>query len=112
MYVKTEIAHNYTVSLSSFDDQLFGPHVCDVSQCSLSTRYPCCSGMEPEFEPVEITSLEAEEEDDDDDDDEDDEFNDVEEITDEVLDSSLNSGSKKLCCRYIKDIAGVQLPVY
>ncbi len=56
--------------------------------------------MVPEFEPVEITAYndqsiqEEEEEDDDGDvDDDDDEFNDVEEITDEVLNSSLNSGT-------------------
>jgi hypothetical protein len=61
--------------------------------------------MVPEFEPVEITSVdynaEAADDDDDgldnDDDDDDgedgDEFNDVEEITDEALDSSLNSGN-------------------
>ncbi len=57
------------------------------------------SGMVPEFEPVEITAYndqsihEEEEEDDGDVDDDDDEFNDVEEITDEVLNSSLNSGT-------------------
>ncbi len=55
--------------------------------------------MVPEFEPVEITAYndlsnqEEEEEDDGDVDDDDDEFNDVEEITDEVLNSSLNSGT-------------------
>jgi hypothetical protein len=54
--------------------------------------------MVPEFEPVEITayndqSNQEEEDDDGDVDDDDDEFNDVEEITDEVLNSSLNSGT-------------------
>jgi len=57
--------------------------------------------MVPEFEPVEITAYndqsnqeeEEEEEEDGDVDDDDDEFNDVEEITDEVLNSSLNSGT-------------------
>ena len=59
--------------------------------------------MVPEFEPVEITAYndqtneeeEEEEDDDGEEEDDDDEFNDVEEITDEVLDTSLNSG--KIC---------------
>jgi len=57
------------------------------------------SGMEPEFEPVEITSLdygdeekdEEEEEDDDEDDDEENGFNDVEEITDDSIQYSNDS---------------------
>ena len=59
------------------------------------------SGMEPEFEPVEITSLdygdeekdEEEEEDDDEDDDEENGFNDVEEITDDSIQYSNDSGT-------------------
>ena len=53
--------------------------------------------MVPEFEPVEINNVnynnEPADEDEDDDDDDGDEFNDVEEITDEILDSSLTSGN-------------------
>ena len=69
-------------------------------------------GLEPEFEPVEITAVDYDEDVDDVDVDEDDEFNDVEEITDESYSQDISGKIRKKMKIFFLKVIPTQLVIF